>query len=329
MPRHRWAVLAINGLVLSILYKPISPYIRTSLPLIMNVWLQAFRLRTLPLALSCIAMGSFLAATHQAFQWDIFVLCVLTTVFLQILSNLANDYGDSVHGADHAGRKGPLRAVQSGIITPEKMKAAIFIFIILCLASGVSLLFISFGMDWKAILFFFGLGLLSILAAIAYTVGRKPYGYIGLGDISVLIFFGIVGVMGSYYLFTHVISWAEVLPALTCGLFSIGVLNVNNIRDIESDRKAGKFSIPVRIGRRKAVMYHWFLICAGLSTSLLYTLIRYSSPWQFLFLLTLPLFIKNGMAVSEKPSEELDPFLKQMALSTLIFVLLFGVGLLL
>ena len=125
-------------------------------------------------------------------------------------------------------------------------------------------------MNWNAILFFFALGLLSILAAIAYTVGKKPYGYIGLGDFSVLIFFGFVGVMGSYYLFTQQISWKEILPALSCGLFSIGVLNVNNIRDIESDAKAGKFSIPVRIGRINAIRYHWFLLLAGLASALAY-----------------------------------------------------------
>lgn len=292
-------------------------------------WLQAFRLRTLPLSLSCIIMGGFLASSAGAFQWDIFVLCVVTTIFLQILSNLANDYGDSVHGADSADRKGPSRAVQSGIITASQMRAAVVVFVILCLVSGISLLIVSFGFDWQAILFFFGLGLLSIAAAIAYTVGRKPYGYMGLGDISVLIFFGLVGVMGSCYLFTKNLSVYQALPAVSCGVFAIGVLNINNIRDIESDRKAGKFSIPVRIGRERAIVYHWFLIGTGWLTAIVYTLLTYQSPWQFLFVLSVPLFLKNGLAVSRKPSHELDPFLKQMALSTLAFVFLFGVGILL
>jgi len=292
-------------------------------------WLHAFRLRTLPLALSCIAMGGFLAASANAFQWDIFLLCILTTIFLQILSNLANDYGDSVHGADNVERTGPMRAVQSGRISSGQMKRAVVIFVLLCLVSGTTLLLVSFGMNWKAIIFFFGLGLLSILAAIAYTVGKKPYGYIGLGDFSVLIFFGLVGVLGSYYLFTQELSWYQLLPALSCGFFSIGVLNVNNIRDIESDRKAGKFSIPVRIGRSNAIVYHWFLIFAGIAPSVLYCLLMSNSPWQWLFLLSVPLFFKNGLAVSQKPSTQLDPYLRQMALSTLIFVLLFGIGLIL
>ncbi|MBL7858773.1 MAG: 1,4-dihydroxy-2-naphthoate polyprenyltransferase [Cyclobacteriaceae bacterium] len=294
-----------------------------------KIWIKAFRLRTLPLALSSIAMGGFLASSAGAFQWRIFLLCVSTTIFLQILSNLANDYGDSIHGADSNDRKGPSRAVQSGAISKEQMRNAVIFFTILCLASGIILLFVAFGWDWRAFLFFLGLGVLSILAAIAYTVGRKPYGYIGLGDISVLIFFGLVGVLGSYYLFTQHISGYEILPALSCGLFSIGVLNVNNIRDIESDRKAGKYSIPVRIGREKAVLYHWFLLVAGISAAALYSFLHFTSVWQFLFLLSLPLFIKNGMAVSRKSSHELDPYLKQMALSTLLFVLLFGLGMLL
>ena len=294
-----------------------------------KIWLHAFRLRTLPLAVSCIAMGGFLAVADKAFQWDIFLLCILTTIFLQILSNLANDYGDSIHGADSIDRKGPQRAVQSGRISTAQMKIAVIIFVVLCLLSGSMLLIVSFGINWQAILFFFCLGLLSIAAAIAYTVGQKPYGYAGLGDLSVLIFFGLVGVLGSYYLFTQRISWHQILPALSCGFFSIGVLNVNNIRDIESDRRAGKFSIPVRIGRDKAIRYHWFLLLAGIFSAIVYTLLTAASWWSWIFLLSLPLFLRNGLAVTKKPSDQLDPYLKQMALSTLVFVMLFGIGLIL
>jgi 1,4-dihydroxy-2-naphthoate octaprenyltransferase len=291
-------------------------------------WLHAFRLRTLPLALSSIAMGAFLAYRAQAFRWDIFLLCVLTTIFLQVLSNLANDYGDSIHGADHAARKGPARAVQSGAISGGQMRRAIILFVILSLVSGMLLLFVSFGFQWRAILFFLGLGVLSIGAAVTYTVGRKPYGYMGLGDLSVLIFFGLVGVMGSYYLFTKTITPYELLPAVSLGLFSVAVLNVNNIRDIESDRVAGKYSIPVRLGRSKAIVYHWILIFLAVLFACLYTIFLYQSLWQFLFLLAVPLFVRNGLAVTRKPPELLDPYLKQMAMATLFFVMLFGTGLL-
>lgn len=294
-----------------------------------KAWLSAFRLRTLPLSLSCIGMAGFLAAYANKFDGSIFALCCITTIFLQVLSNLANDYGDSVNGADHAGRKGPQRAVQSGAISLGSMRNAVIVFVLLSLASGLLLLWISFGTNWRGFTTFFGLGLLSILAAIGYTVGKKPYGYIGLGDVSVLLFFGLVGVMGSYFLFTHSISWREFLPAMSCGLFSIAVLNINNIRDIESDREAGKFSIPVRIGKEKAALYHWVLLLTGLASAFVYTIINYQSPWQFLFLLSAPLFVKNGISISKKPSHELDPYLKQMAFSTLLFVILFGVGFLL
>ncbi|HWA33498.1 MAG TPA: 1,4-dihydroxy-2-naphthoate polyprenyltransferase [Cyclobacteriaceae bacterium] len=289
-------------------------------------WIGAFRLRTLPLSLSCISMGGFLAAAAGKFNGLIFALCCLTTIFLQILSNLANDYGDSIHGADHAQRKGPHRAVQSGAITSRQMKTAVVIFALLCLVSGLSLLFVAFGADLNSLLFFLVLGLLCIAAAVAYTVGNKPYGYLGLGDLSVLIFFGLVGVMGSAYLFTQQVDWTNALPALSCGLFSIAVLNVNNIRDIESDRAAGKFSVPVRIGRDNAITYHWFLLVAGLGAAVAYAILHYHSPFQFLFLLATPLLAANGRAVSTKPSEALDPYLKQMAMSTLLFVVLFGVG---
>ncbi len=293
-----------------------------------SAWLHAFRLRTLPLSLSCIGMGGFLAAAEHQFSGLIFFLCCLTTIFLQVLSNLANDYGDSVNGADHAGRKGPQRAVQSGAISLSQMKTAVILFSILSLVSGLSLLWFSFGANWNGILTFLGLGLLSIVAAIGYTVGKKPYGYMGLGDISVLVFFGLVGVMGSFYLFTKTISWHEFFPAVSCGLFSIAVLNINNIRDIESDKSAGKHSIPVRIGKEKASRYHWFLLLTGLGCAIAYNILNYQSPVQFLFLFSAPLFIKNGLSVSQKPSAQLDPYLKQMALSTLLFVVLFGVGIL-
>lgn len=274
-------------------------------------------------------MAAFLAAAAGKFNGLLFALCCLTTIFLQILSNLANDYGDSINGADHAGRKGPQRAVQSGAITSSQMRNAVVLFAVLCLLSGIGLLLLAFGLDWSALLFFLVLGLLCIAAAIAYTVGRKPYGYAGLGDLSVLIFFGLVGVMGSLYLFTRSVDYTDVLPALSCGFFSIAVLNVNNIRDIESDRQAGKFSIPVRIGRDKAIVYHWFLLAAGTVSAIAYTLLRYESPWQFLFVPVVALFVRNGIAVSTLPSEKLDPYLKQMAMSTLLFVITFGVGLLL
>jgi 1,4-dihydroxy-2-naphthoate polyprenyltransferase len=293
-------------------------------------WIKAFRLRTLPLALSSILMGTFLAAYHGSFSIVIFVLSVLTTVLLQVLSNLANDYGDSIHGADHPDvRKGPSRAVQSGAITASSMKAAVILFSLFSLASGTTLLIVSFGNDWKSFGYFLVLGILCILAAIAYTVGKKPYGYAGLGDLSVLLFFGFVGVLGSLYLYTKQIQTVQLLPSISCGVFAVAVLNINNIRDIDSDKLAGKYSIPVRIGRGKAVVYHLVLLGIGIAAAIAYSVIEFQSWLQFLFLITIPLLLRNARAVHSKPSAELDPFLKQMAITTLLFVLSFGAGLVL
>lgn len=293
----------------------------------MKHWIKAFRLRTLPLALASIGMGTFLAAASGNFRVDIFALCALTTIFLQVLSNLANDYGDSIHGADGAQRVGPVRAVQSGLITSVAMKRAMALFVVLSLVSGVGLIYLAFGWSVKVFAFFLGLGVLAIIAAITYTSGSKPYGYAGLGDISVLLFFGFIAVMGSAYLYEQQLKWDYVLPALSTGLFSVAVLNVNNIRDIESDKIAGKHSIPVRLGRDKAVIYHWTILAVGYLTALAYIVLHYKSPFQLLVLLVIPLLLKNARAVkTHTRASALDPFLKQMALSTLFFVILFGVG---
>ena len=295
-----------------------------------QAWIQAFRLRTLPLALSSIGMAGFLVASKAAFRTDIFLLCIFTTIFLQVLSNLANDYGDSIHGADSEKREGPKRAVQLGIISASQMKKAMYLFAVLSFLSGIYLLYLAPAIQGNGtVVFFLILGCLSIAAAIKYTAGNNPYGYSGLGDISVLLFFGFVGVIGTTYLFLGYVEWLFVLPALSCGFFATAVLNVNNIRDIESDKEAGKRSIPVRIGRKNARIYHWTLLILGISCSLVFTFLTAEKLSQWLFLITIPLFIRNGLAISKfQTAQELDPFLKQMAISTLFFVLLFGLSIL-
>lgn len=304
-------------------------------------WISAIRLRTLTLALASIGMGSFLAASHHAFDLTIFILCALTAALLQILSNLANDYGDWQHGADNVSRIGPQRAVQSGYISPDTMKIAIVIIAILTLISGSYLLFTALIHHHlpsvNSFFFFFLLGILAIAAAIKYTAGKNPYGYTGLGDIFVMFFFGWVGVFGTYCLhqlqsfttdavFIAEISYTVMLPASSCGFFCVAVLNVNNIRDIESDKIAGKKSIPVRIGAFKAKIYHWFLLISGVGCTLIYVMINYKSASQLLFLISIPLVLINGISVSKKQPAELDPYLKQMAVTTLIFVVTFGIG---
>ncbi|WP_428667637.1 1,4-dihydroxy-2-naphthoate polyprenyltransferase [Runella sp.] len=294
----------------------------------MKPWIEAARLRTLPLALSSILMGCFLAAAHEKFSWIIAILAVVTTICLQVLSNFANDYGDAVNGKDTEARQGPQRAVHSGAISAGAMRKAIIIFSLLSLVSGIWLLYEALkDATWHTFAAFLGLGVLSIIAAITYTAGKRPYGYEGLGDLSVFIFFGWVGVLGVYYLHTKTLDWTLLLPATSCGLFAVGVLNINNIRDIESDTLTGKRSVPVRIGRERAIVYHWLLLGIGMVCSILYLLIHSGTLSQWLFVLSFPLFIRNGLAVSRlKNPRELDPYLKQMALSTLVFVVLFGIG---
>ena len=294
----------------------------------MSPWISAFRPRTLPLALASILTGGFLAAAAGHFNGPVVALAALTTILLQILSNLANDYGDSQNGADSVHRQGPLRAVQSGAISPAQMKRGMLICGLLALASGLALLWVAFGaagLGW--FLGFLALGLAAIWAAVNYTAGANPYGYAGFGDISVFVFFGLVGVGGTYFLQTQTLPLPVLLPAAALGCFATAVLNVNNIRDIKSDVLAGKITIPVRLGPARARRYHGLLLLLGLGCAALFVALTYRSPWQWLFALAAPLFLFNAVQVwRRQESMQLDPLLKQMALSTLVFTVLFGVG---
>jgi 1,4-dihydroxy-2-naphthoate octaprenyltransferase len=291
-----------------------------------QAWLHAIRLRTLPLALASIFMASFIAAYHDVFRWEVLLLAALTTTLLQILSNLANDYGDSVHGADSIERQGPMRAVQSGVISKEEMKKAMVLFGVLSFLSGIALIYVAVA-DILIFLSFIALGIIAIVAAITYTSGSNPYGYAGLGDLSVFLFFGLVGVLGTYFLHSLQFSSVLLFPAMSLGFFSAAVLNINNIRDIASDTKAGKRSIPVRIGRSAAVKYNWFLILAG-NLSLLVFVLNQQIWGGLLALSVAPVMIRiaQGVADPQKTVKQLDPYLKKMAISTLIWVLVFGAG---
>lgn len=297
----------------------------------MKNWIEAFRLRTLLLSLACILMGVFLAKmSGSSINILSIIFTFLTALFLQILSNLANDYGDSKHGADHDGRKGPKRAVQSGKITANQMLNAIKLFVVLSLASGILLLYSSLNViGVNGVIGLFVIGIASIVAAIAYTNGKKPYGYVGLGDISVFIFFGLVAVCGTYYLLVGTINSIVILPAISCGLFSVGVLNLNNMRDVDSDLQAGKNSIPVRIGFEKSKMYHYTIIIVGLLCSLVFVMFYKEMPTlkNLSFIACYPLFLKPLFKVKNTSNKLLlDPLLKQLAISTMLFVLLFGFG---
>jgi 1,4-dihydroxy-2-naphthoate octaprenyltransferase len=296
-----------------------------------RIWIKAFRLRTLPLALSSAILGSFLAYAQGTFQWKILILATTTTLFLQILSNLANDYGDAMHGIDSIHRLGPNRVTQSGLVTKKQMRFMITLFVTLSLASGSLLIFSGLHhIGWKTILVFFLLGVSAIFAAIKYTVGKNPYGYIGLGDIFVFIYFGIVGVAGTYYLHVNTFDPWILLPSSAIGLLSSGVLNLNNMRDIENDARSGKRTLVVYIGKQAAKIYHLVLISLSIVFSLVYTFVHFNSFYQFLFILTCPLFVLNVIVVMKNTEPgELNKELKKLALSTFAFSVTFGLGLIL
>ncbi len=291
-------------------------------------WIEAFRLRTLPLALASIVMGGFLALENHRFNAFIFILACVTTLFLQILSNLANDYGDSVNGVDNSNRVGPLRSVQSGSISRFSMKVAVIAFIALSLISGIGLIALAFGNAFNITTFiFFMIGCGAIAAAIKYTVGRNPYGYIGFGDFFVFLFFGLVGVCGSYFLMVQEFDIFIIFPAAAVGLLSSAVLNLNNLRDHVNDKASGKITLVVNFGFKNGKIYHWFLLFIPFLLLIAYATIHFSTVWNFMFLAALPLQIGNFVRVWKNSEPQLlDIELKRMALLTILVVLLFGIG---
>ena len=290
-------------------------------------WINAFRLRTLPLAFSCIIMGSGLAMADGQFNLTVFTLALVTTLFLQILSNLANDYGDFVKGTDNEDRVGPDRTMQSGLITKSEMINAMWIIAFLCSVFGVWLIYEgTLGLDLKKAGLFAILGLTAMGAAVKYTMGKNPYGYAGLGDIFVFLFFGWLGVLGSYFLHTHSFQWNLLLPASTIGLFTTAVLNINNMRDHEPDAQSGKNTLVVRIGIIKAKAYHQSLIYGGLLLSLAF-IIPSTYYIHYLFMVTAPLFIGFVQSINRRSDfQNFDPFLKKQAITTFVFSILFVIG---
>ncbi len=293
-----------------------------------NSWISAARLRTLPLSISGIIVGTTIAVQHGYFNIAIFSLALATTLGLQILSNFANDYGDGVKGTDNEDRVGPARALQSGLITQKEMKQGIVITSVVTLFLAVLLIYAAFGKEnlFFALVFFF-LGLGAIAAAIKYTVGTNAYGYRGLGDFFVFIFFGLVAVYGSYFLYAHDFQWEVLLPACTVGFLSMAVLNLNNMRDRDSDKKAGKETLVVKMGAKNAKNYHYFLIIAAIACLVIYTVLSLKNAFDFLYLPALvPLILHLKRVVENENPILLDPELKILALSTFATALLFGLG---
>tara|TARA_B110000238_G_scaffold8573_1_gene8673 strand:- start:2815 stop:3744 length:930 start_codon:yes stop_codon:yes gene_type:complete len=301
-------------------------------------YIKAARLRTLPLSVSGIIIGSYLGneflnqlpeASLRTSVWEtlIFWLAILTTIGFQILSNFANDYGDGIKGSDK-NRTGEARMVSSGAISPKQMKIAMVITTVFTLVFALLLIYVSFGNDHFGFSFlFFGLGIAAIVAAIKYTVGNSAYGYSGFGDVFVFVFFGLLSVVGCYFLYTKQLHALIFLPAFSVGLLSTAVLNLNNLRDREEDKKNNKNTMVVKLGVEKAKVYHYFLVVTALVTALIYVFLDYSSSYQLIFLVAFIPLVRNMITVSknEVPAA-LDGELKKVALSTFLFALLFGIG---
>ena len=303
-------------------------------------YIKAARLRTLPLSISGIIIGSILGneVYYQSFnisfcdigcptifQSPIFWLAILTTIGFQVLSNFANDYGDGIKGSDK-NRTGEARMVSSGAITPKQMKSAMIITAMITLLIAISLIYVAFGKEnFGYSILFLLLGIASITAAIKYTVGTSAYGYSGFGDIFVFIFFGLLSVIGSYFLYTKQIDFTIFLPAISIGLLSTAVLNLNNLRDREEDKKNNKNTLVVKLGNDKAKKYHYFLILGALICALIYVFLDFRNIYQLIFLVAFIPLIKNMKTVAlNKVPAELDSELKKVALSTFLFAILFA-----
>ncbi len=295
----------------------------------LKFWIHAMRLRTLPLSIAGILTGGGLAwiyarETNTVFEAPVFYLATLTALLLQILSNFANDYGDFQNGADNASRKGPQRAVQSGAITPKQMKTAILITALLAFVCGCLLLMLAFQQINIRFTLYLLLGMACIGAALKYTMGNNPYGYKGFGDVFVFLFFGLVACCGIFYLLTHTLPSVVWLPAISIGCWSTAVLNLNNLRDIDTDKDAGKITIPVRLGLKRGLIYHYGLLLAAYGADLFYAVLQKNYLLQVVLLMLAMAGYRVFRPLFYNPlHEELDKQLKKTALFTLVFTLLF------
>lgn len=289
-------------------------------------WISALRPRTLFLAVATSLCGSGMAYSTGRFSITVFILTALTATILQLLSNLANDLGDYQQGTDISGeRVGPKRTVQSGEISPQQMKKAIYLAIFFSAIVGLALIyealqFLHIGIIASFIL----LGGASIVAAIKYTAGKNPYGYKGLGDIFSFVFFGLVSVVGTYFLHTHELDFRPWLPAIGMGLFTVAVLNINNMRDMDNDQKSGKITVAIRLGLSGAKKYHASLTIGGILCFTVYGFLYTNAWYQKLYFIAFILFLKilkDIFSIQEK--RLLDPYLKYTSMASFVLAILF------
>ncbi len=293
-----------------------------------KVWVHAARLRTLPLSISGIIVGTAIANAQGYSNWKITILALLTTVGLQVTSNFANDYGDGIKGTDNEDRVGPKRALQSGLLTVSALKKGIIFSVLINIILIIALIFIAFGKENIILLsVFLFLGLASIVAAIKYTVGKSAYGYSGLGDVFVFLFFGLLSVVGTYFLFTKKIEIFVFLPAIGIGVLSTAVLNLNNMRDRSNDMAVGKNTLVVKLGDKKARIYHFALLSIALISFAMFNYFNYQGLQSCIFYIGFIFIVKHFFTVLNiKINKNYDPELKKVALTTFLIAVLFYSG---
>lgn len=289
--------------------------------------IKSMRLRTLPLSLSGVILGVTLAADKTDVSPWTAALIFLTTVCLQILSNLSNELGDTLSGTDSADRQGPKYALGSGDMTIGDIKKLILMFIGLCVISGLAMIQVSFGSLFKTeSICLEALGAAAIVGAMKYTLGKNPYGYRGLGDVFVFIFFGLVSVLGGYYVAARELPpLIMLLPASSIGCFSVGVLNVNNIRDMKTDA-VNRVTVAIKLGMKGARIYQTILVTLGWALILVFCAVYDFAPGHYIFLITLPLYIKHLQGVWTRSERALDPMLPILVISTFFLSILAGAG---
>lgn len=289
--------------------------------------IKSMRLRTLPLSLAGVILGVTLAADKTDVSPWTAALIFLTTVCLQILSNLSNELGDTLSGTDSADRQGPKYALGSGDMTIGDIKKLILMFIGLCVISGLAMIQVSFGSLFKTeSICLEALGAAAIVGAMKYTLGKNPYGYKGLGDVFVFIFFGLVSVLGGYYVAARELpSLIMLLPASAIGCFSVGVLNVNNIRDMKTDA-VNRVTVAIKLGMKGARIYQTILVTLGWALILVFCAVYDFAPGHYIFIITIPLYIKHLQGVWTRSERALDPMLPMLVISTFFLSILAGAG---
>ena len=294
----------------------------------LKTWIRAARLRTLLLSFSGVLLGGFLSfytgPSTGSGTWLCLTFCALTAMLLQMLCNFANDYGDFKKGVDGAHRVGPQREMQSGEISEKEMRKALVVVATVCLISGALLIFVFAGLTWKELAVFAALGIGAVLASLLYTLGKRPYGYRGLGDLYCFLFFGWAAVAGTYYLATKNLDFSVLLPASAMGFLSNAVLNINNMRDYENDKASGKNSLVVKLGLKKAFVYHCLLIGLAFVCLTIYLVLHHAEWYSYLFWILSPFFNKDLIAIKKSKPEQLDPFLGRQVGHSFLLVLAFG-----